>query len=481
MTSPPTAPFTARAAPGAAGADRWRAVLREPLSSGPSPRLHASGTLVDAAALRAGAGAWAAWLRARGIAPGDRIVCALPAGAAFVMVLLAALHEGLTLVPVAPADDVAAARRALDARLALREAADGEYEVAPQADGHPPADAPALADAAAPPTPDVRLLLHTSGTSHARRWIALGDANLWAVLDTHAPLLALDGATVLSALPWHHAFGLVLELLPALLAGATLVRAASGGRDLDALLALAAAHPITHLSAVPHTVRRLVARPDGMALLARLRGGVIGGAPVDGALAETLRRTRLRVGYGQTEAGPGITLGEPGEWRAGILGRPVGCDVRIEDDGVLAFRGANACVGEWRGGTLARLPAARWVRTGDLARAEPDGGYTFEGRLADAFKLANGRFVAAAAIEEAVRTRFPHVAEALLSSPDGETLVLALSGDAPLPDAAAVAPLLGALAGRPLRVRVVSPDGWVRTAKGELDRRADAAGVIGRG
>jgi hypothetical protein len=79
-------------------------------------------------------------------------------------------------------------------------------------------------------------------------------------------------------------------------------------------------------------------------------------------------------------------------------------------------------------------------------------------------------------VERAVRARWPHVQDALLSSPDGRTFVLAVSaGDAaPLPTAADVAPLLGPLATRPVRVVRVAPDAWVRTAKGELDRRFPA-------
>jgi long-subunit acyl-CoA synthetase (AMP-forming) len=226
-------------------------------------------------------------------------------------------------------------------------------------------------------------------------------------------------------------------------------------------------------------VRLLAATDAGRALLGGLRGGVVGGAPADAALAAALAGTRLRVGYGQTEASPGITLGDPGAWRAGALGRPLGCEVRLDADGVLAFRGPNACLGTWvadgRGaGALTVEPPDRWVRTGDLARAEADGTYTYEGRAADSFKLANGRFVAAAAVEGAVRARWPRLGEVLLSTPDGTALVLAVSpadGGNPGLDPGGLAEVLGPLAGRPLRVVRVEPDAWARTPKGELDRR----------
>jgi acyl-CoA synthetase (AMP-forming)/AMP-acid ligase II len=409
-------------------------------------------------------------MRALGLAPGDRVVCALSPGPAFVMLLVAALWEELTFVPVPAAADLDRLTSELHPALVVAERP-AVGVACPDPAGAPPGVLPRAGDAA-PPTRDARFLLQTSGTTGAARWIALSDANVHAVLASHRAQLGLGGAVLLSVLPWHHAFGLVLELLPALLDGAELLRVPSGGRDVNALLAVAASHPVTHLHTVPHTARLLAERADGRALLERLTGGLIGGAPISGELAAALARTRLRVGYGQTEAAPGITIGAPGEWRAGLLGRPLGCDVRIDADGVLAFRGPNACLGEWRAGTLTRLPADRWVRTGDLARCEADGSYTYEGRLAHCFKLANGRHVPAAAIERAVIARFPTVQDALLSSPDGETLLLACSTtDGGVPNAGSVVPLLGALAERPLRVLGVAPEAWVRTPKGELDRR----------
>ena len=81
--------------------------------------------------------------------------------------------------------------------------------------------------------------------------------------------------------------------------------------------------------------RTLSAVPD--AYLCSLAGGIVGGAPVRGFLRERLERTRLWVGYGQTECSPGATLGRPGEWeRDDFLGRPLGCEVMLgppDEDG----------------------------------------------------------------------------------------------------------------------------------------------------
>lgn len=442
--------------------------LRARLGAGAHSLIWAGEVATDAAALWAGAAAWVARLCAAGLAPGDRVVCALAPGPVFIMVLVAALCESWTFAPLPPSADVLTATDAVDARAVVD--ADGVLRVRASA---------------GPPTPDVRLLLATSGTTGAPRRLAISEANLLAVLDSHLGPLALEDAVLLSVLPWHHVFGLVLELLAALLAGAEIVRDPSGGRDVASMLTAARAsasrgRPITHLHAVPYTIRLLVADDAGAQLLKSLRGGLVGGAPVDATLATALTRTQLRVGYGQTEASPGICLGEPGAWRAGTLGSALGCAVRVDDDGVLAFRGPNACRGEWHAGSredlagsagLVRLPPDRWVRTGDLAVAEPDGTYTFVGRAAESFKLENGRYVAPLPLEAAVRARYPRVVEVVLSSRDGMTLDLALTSDVDIPPVDALRPLLGALRGRPLRVVRVAPDAWIRTPKGEIDRR----------
>jgi long-subunit acyl-CoA synthetase (AMP-forming) len=225
---------------------------------------------------------------------------------------------------------------------------------------------------------------------------------------------------------------------------------------------------------VPLTVQRLLDAPKGPSLLQRLQGGIVGGAPISGPLADRLAPTALRVGYGQTEASPGIALGPPGEWSTHYLGRPVGCSVEIADDGELLFEGPNACVGVWRDGTLDRADPDRTVHTGDLV--ERDGkDLFFRGRKDIAFKLSNGRLVQAGAVESELKTRFPALRDALVFSPDGDDVAVALCPDDPDHDAPSdddVRAALGPLSNRLVWTTVIAPEAWSTFSKGSVDRAA---------
>ena len=461
----------------------WRDRLHARFAGQPTPLLIVSDQIWTGASLWAGARQWVGALRAANVIAGERVVCALPAGAAFVQLLLACFWEEISLAVVSPmvaiAEGDAAMLDELDARLLVRLGefpADVVGVLTPGAAGWPEEALPALRASTQPPTRDVRLLLRTSGTTGAPRWVAISDGNLCAVLDSHANSLALEGGCVLSVLPWHHAFGLVLGLLASLLQADEIVRDANDGRDFSGLLALAQAHPITHVDLVPILATRLFGDPRGEALLHRLRGGVVGGAAVSASLAAMLGGTALRVGYGQTEASPGIALGAPGEWSEGFLGRPVGCAVRIDDDGVLAFRGKNACVGFWEQGRLNRLDPERWVRTGDLVERLPDDGLRIVGRDSDRFKLANGRMVDAARYEAAIRLALPAAREVLVRANGEDAIEVLLTvgqhTEATLSptESAAVRAGLGALASRLSRVTLVPFAHWRRTAKGDVLR-----------
>jgi acyl-CoA synthetase (AMP-forming)/AMP-acid ligase II len=460
----------------------WHSLLYERLRDRALPALISEGTITPAASLWTGSRLWLESFREADLRPGDRLLISLSPSAAFVQVMAAALWHGLSIALLPPNEDVTEYAEALDARAAVSD--NGLRYGVPDPDTCPPhtwqpeglagpADPPeTLRDTTQPPTPDVRFLLRTSGTTGTPTWIALSDRNVLSVLASHMPHLDLKNARTLSVLPWFHAFGLILDFLPALLSEAEIIRDPNGGRDPEDLLQLTRAWGATHLSAVPLVIDRLRQTGGGPEMLCSLSGGIVGGAPVSGSLAQLLSGTSLRAGYGQTEASPGIALGPTGHWTANYLGQPLGCDIHIDDAGELHFQGDNACIGIWRNGQLDRLDPNRLVATGD--RVEQDGkDLFFRGRTDNTFKLSNGRLVPAGHVESRLKQRFQSLDEAFIFTPDGDNVALALrltEGNSKPPSEKAIRATLGDLQERLVDVYVVDADTWVSTPKGTVAR-----------
>ena len=443
--------------------------LQELFDACGTAELVAQGVRHSAMALHHGANDWSRALRRAGITRGDRVICALPNGAAFAQLLVASLADGITLAPVPPGEDVVPLLDALDARIAIASTAAHPHVAEPSRTGGPPGG-PMVPRKSVARTDSIAFLLRSSGTVGLPRWIALSDTGVYAVLQSHLPLIGIDGTSTMCVLPWSHAFGLILGLLPALLRARRIV-ALPDARDPDAQIAAATEHAVTHMSMVPLIASRLGESEDGRALLRSLRSGLVGGAAIDARLASLLVTTQLQVGYGQTEASPGIMLGQPGEFRASLLGRPVGCDVRIDPDGVLAFRGANVCEGIWQDQRLHSLEADRWQRTDDIVTA--DGGvYFFVGRTAVTFKLANGRLVQAPQLEASLRDRIPRITDVVVTSTAADSIDMIYSThDATPVGEDEIRRVFGGLSTYLRSVTPVSMDAWVRTPKGEIDRQ----------
>lgn len=451
----------------------WHSLLYDRLRDEALPALISNDTITPAASLWTGSRLWTQALRSTDLREGDRLVIALPPSAAFVQVLVAALWEGFTVALAPHGTDGSALLDTLDARAAVTTETLPHAFVSEEYAG-PRSTPDTLRSPETPRTPDVRFLLRTSGTTDHARWVALSDRNVLSVMASHLPHFSLQDARVLSVLPWTHAFGLVLDFFPALLSGAELIRDPKSGRDPEHLMQLRNAWGATHLSAVPLIIQRLVDTPGGERLLRNLEGGIVGGAPISGPLADHLSHTSLRVGYGQTEAAPGIALGPPGEWAAHYLGRPVGCSVEVADDGELLYEGPNACAGLWRDDGLDRADPDRTVRSGDLVERKGDDLY-FRGRKDSAFKLSNGRWVRAGALESELKTSFPDLQDALVFTPDGDDVAVALcadSTDASLPSEDTIRSVLGPLAERLVWTTTIAPEAWSTLDKGSVDRGA---------
>ncbi|MEM7621589.1 MAG: AMP-binding protein [Planctomycetota bacterium] len=449
-----------------------RSMLYDSLREQPHPLLVGERFIIPAASLWTGARAWVKAFRTAGLWPGDRIVLSLPRGPAWIMANTAAWCEGLTVCPTGRAS-----REALETYDARAIVCDSPlpHAFCPTSAGDP-LTKPQRLRCSGPSTPDIALIMTTSGSVVDPKRIALSHGNVVHQLRTHGSAMGVHRHDrVWSALPWFHAFGLLVDLWPALLAGATVFVDSKEGRDAQATLEALDDLGITRACMVPMHAQAIAQLPGGQPALRRL-SGVIGGAPVREALARTLRGSNLRIGYGQTEASPGICLGQPGEFIDGGLGRPVGCDIAIRD-GELSVRGHNVCAGIWRDGTLTRLDPDRWLATGDLVEQDVHRNHSplrFLGRMDDRFKLSNGRMVDVPSIERALSASTPD-SEAVVFTPDGIALVVAWLGEPPRDAHSRACSAFGSLSRR-LRGMVTHKNAAsMRTPKGAPDRRAIAA------
>lgn len=400
-----------------------------------------------------------AMLRAKGVAPGDRVALQLPKCLAFVHLHLAIMRLGaisLPLNPAYPARELAyfledaevrllfADRQARERLLpllshlpALRECVLIECEGEETFD-HLIAPYAPLATAPLPADPDATcLMIYTSGTTGRPKGAELTHGNLTANLDSlHEAWGWRADDVLLHVLPLFHIHGLLVALHGALHAGATalLMTRFEPARTLELLVK----RPCSVFMAVPTIHRRLVdAVADGDSVSLRHMRLITSGSDrlPDDLFAQFEARfgVRLLERYGMSEAGMILSNPLHGERRVGSVGLPLpGVEVRIVDpeteaplpDGVvgeLQVRGANVCKGYWRQPekTSAAFTPDGWFRTGDLGLRAPDGYFTLKGRSKDLI-ISGGYNVYPPEVELALAEHPAVEASAVIGCPDAE-------------------------------------------------------------
>jgi acyl-CoA synthetase (AMP-forming)/AMP-acid ligase II len=193
--------------------------------------------------------------------------------------------------------------------------------------------------------------------------------------------------------PLYYISGLHAHVLPMMLVGGTSVLVAdASAHDFVELLAR---ERITWMYTVP-SMWQLLLREDGFtaSALPDLRRGAFGGSPFPTTLLDSIRqrfpKVRLTDIYGLSETHSPATMLRDEEFTAkrGSVGRPLPCmEAKVVDDsghevpagdpGELLLRGSLVTTG-YDGDDEATRAAisAGWLRTGDLARMDPDG-YVF--------------------------------------------------------------------------------------------------------
>jgi long-chain acyl-CoA synthetase len=315
--------------------------------------------------------------------------------------------------------------------------------------------------ASTPNDSDIASIIYTSGTTGNPKGVRLTHynlaANVAALLD-RAPVR--EGDRSLAFLPWAHVFGGTVELNALLGVGGQLAIC----DNTDKLLGYLPEVKPTMLFAVPRIWNRIydgvqkqmadkpkiiqtifhtalgakskLRRGETLSLAERLAlpvaeklifskvvarfGGQLrfafsGAAALSREVAEFIDNLGIQVyeGYGMTESSGGATANFPGATRLGSVGKAIpGVEIRVlgkdgnavpvGEEGEIVIYGTGVMAGYHNlpEATTEALRPDGGLRSGDLGRLDKDDFLFITGRVKELYKLANGRYVAPAPLEE---------------------------------------------------------------------------------
>jgi acyl-CoA synthetase (AMP-forming)/AMP-acid ligase II len=269
-------------------------------------------------------------------------------------------------------------------------------------------------------------LVYTSGTTGRPKGVMHSHGNDVSIAMNCVMEYSLSRRdTALHVAPLYHVGGMQAYFIPHVMVGATNV--VLGRSAAVATLEAVEAERVTTLFAVPTQIQELLFHPRRDEFdLSSLRMITTGGAAISAATMERVIRElcpNVYNGYGMTEASLALLLHpEEALTHLGSCGKPTlitQCRVLREagqpadpgEVGQLVVRGPQTMLGYWNDppGTERKLRDG-WLQTGDLFSVDPDGFYTFRGRVDDMI-VSGGENIHPREVEE-VLYRCPGVKEA---------------------------------------------------------------------
>ena len=406
---------------------------------GDRPALRQDDVVVTYAELDERTASVAAWARAQGITPGDRVGLMLPNVIAFPVTYYGLLRAGAVVVPINPlmterevthylsdsgartiiawheAAGAAGGAAATGTDLVVVDADMAQFQVT----------ADSTADRVVEPRTgdDTAVILYTSGTTGTPKGAELTHDNLRRNAQVTAGSLIDLGPedVIMGCLPLFHVFGQTCGMNAAITAGASITLLPRF--DPRAVLNIMARDKVTVFQGVPTMYVAL----NGLTPtdVESLRVCVSGGAalPVEVLHAfETKFGCEILEGYGLSETSPVACFNVRGARVPGSIGVPIdGVSLRVVDTagnevpagevGEIAISGHNVMKGYWNR-PQATTEAIRngWFHTGDMGRMDEDGYFFIVDRKKDMI-IRGGFNVYPREIEE-VLYEHPQVVEA---------------------------------------------------------------------
>ena len=264
-------------------------------------------------------------------------------------------------------------------------------------------------DMDAPSAEDIATIIFTSGTTGKSKGVMLTQNNLASNVES-VGITAAPETVLLSVLPIHHAFCLVMDWLKGFSLGATIC-------INDSLM-----HMIRNMSIfkpeimlmVPlmiETIYKKLVTADPSIPKNILAANVFGenmriiftgGAHLDPYYIDVFAQYGIQVleGYGMSECSPVISNNTPENHKAGSIGRPLpNAEVKFED-GEILVRGSSVMKGYYQmPEETAQTLKDGWLHTGDKGYMDEDGYLFINGRVKNLIILSNGENISPEEIE----------------------------------------------------------------------------------
>ena len=264
-------------------------------------------------------------------------------------------------------------------------------------------------DSERPNPDDIATIIFTSGTTGKSKGVMLTQnnraSNVEAVDYTTEP-----GSVLLSVLPIHHAFCLVMDWLKGFSLGATVC---INDSFLHMVKNMSVFKPDVMLM-VPmmiETIYKRLASVDAAipkkAVAANVFGGNLkiifaGGAHLDPYYIDQFAEYGVDVfeGYGMSECSPVISSNTPSVHKAGSIGMPLS-NVEIQfDNGEILVKGSSVMKGYYKmPEETAETLKDGWLHTGDKGYMDEDGFLFINGRVKNLIILSNGENISPEEIE----------------------------------------------------------------------------------
>ena len=267
----------------------------------------------------------------------------------------------------------------------------------------------ATEDSQSPAPEEVATIIFTSGTTGKSKGVMLTQKNL-ATNVMSVEYTCNPGTVLLSVLPIHHVFCLVMDWLKGFSLGSTIC---INDSLLHMVKNMGVFQPEVMLM-VPMMVETIYKRLSAadpaipkQVLAQNVFGGKLriifmGGAHLDPFYIEKMEEYGVDVleGYGMSECSPVISSNTPKNHKAGSIGRPLSnVEVKFVNDEIVV-RGTSVMKGYYKmPEETAETLKDGWLYTGDKGYMDEDGYLFINGRVKNLIILSNGENISPEEIE----------------------------------------------------------------------------------